>query len=332
MSEPRSRSNTPRANQPKPNPRTDATAKSPPRAKPSATNTAASARKPAKKKPPTTQPKVGQTKRRAAKPKFSAKSADKHDLYQRSVQDADFEVQFITRVFKKLRNRKPLSIREDFCGTALFCAHWVKSDKQRTATGLDIEPSVLSWGRKHNLEPLGDAAKRVTLLQQNVLDKAPGAFDAGIAFNFSYWCFQDRPTMVRYFKRMYEALADDGVFFLDAYGGYESHEPDLEEPRKIDDGFTYIWHQDIVDPINNHVVNHIHFSFKDKTELRKAFTYDWRLWSLPEIRELLLEAGFQRVTVYWEDADENGEGSGVYRPKKSVVNEAGWIAYILAEK
>jgi SAM-dependent methyltransferase len=262
------------------------------------------------------------------KPKFSAKTSDKHDLYQRSVQDADFEVQFITRVFKKLRNRKPLSIREDFCGTALFCAHWVKSDKQRTASGLDIEPSVLSWG----VQPLGEASKRVTLLQQNVLDKAPGAFDVGIAFNFSYWCFQDRPTMVRYFKRMYEALLDDGVFFLDAYGGYESHEPDLEEPRKIDDGFTYIWHQDIVDPINNHVVNHIHFAFKDKTEWRKAFTYDWRLWSLPEIRELLLEAGFSRVTIYWEDADENGEGSGVYRPKKAVVNEAGWIAYILAEK
>ncbi len=248
------------------------------------------------------------------------------------MQDADFEVQFITRVFKKLRNRKPLSVREDFCGTALFCAHWVKSDKQRTASGLDIDPSVLQWGRKHNLQPLGDAANRITLLEQNVLDKAPGAFDVGIAFNFSYWCFQDRPTLVRYFKRMREALVKDGVFFLDAYGGYESHEPDLEEPRKIDDGFTYIWHQDIVDPINNHVVNHIHFAFKDKTEWRKAFTYDWRLWSLPEIRELLLEAGFTRVTVYWEDADENGEGSGVYRPKKAVVNEAGWIAYILAEK
>lgn len=272
-------------------------------------------------------------KRRApAKPKFSAQTSDKHDLYQRSVQDADFEVRFITRVFKKLRNRKPLSIREDFCGTALFCAHWVKSDKERTASGLDIEPSVLDWGRKHNLAPLGDAAGRVTLLQQNVLEPAPGKFDVGIAFNFSYWCFQDRPTMLRYFKRMHAALLADGVFFLDAYGGYESHEPDLEEPRKIDDGFTYIWHQDIVDPINNHVVNHIHFAFRDKTEWRKAFTYDWRLWSLPEIRELLLEAGFSRVTVYWEDADENGEGSGVYRPRKAVVNEAGWIAYILAEK
>lgn len=271
-------------------------------------------------------------KRSPSVPKFSAKTSDKHDLYQRSVQDAEFEVNFITRVFKKLRGRKPLSVREDFCGTALFCSHWVKSDKQRTASGLDIDKSVLDWGRKHNLVPLGSDAERVTLLQQNVLDRAPGAFDVGLAFNFSYWCFKDRPTLVRYFKRMYDALVRDGVFILDAYGGYESHEPDLEEPRKIEGGFTYIWHQDVMDPINNHVINHIHFEFKDKSKWRKAFTYDWRLWSLPEIKELLLEAGFSRVTVYWEDADENGEGSGVYRPRKSVVNEAGWIAYILAER
>lgn len=273
------------------------------------------------------------TKRSPSKPRFTAKTADKHDLYQRSVQDPEFEVNFITRVFKKLRGRKPLSVREDFCGTALFCAYWVQSDKERTATGLDIDRKVLDWGTRHNLAPLADEERsRVTLLQQNVLDPAKGAFDIGLAFNFSYWCFKDRPTMVKYFKRMYDALVSDGVFFLDAYGGYESHEPDLEEPRKIDGGFTYIWHQDVMDPITNRVVNHIHFEFKDKTKLRKAFTYDWRLWSLPEIEELLLEAGFSRVTIYWEDADENGEGSGVYRPRKSVVNEAGWIAYILAEK
>lgn len=277
-------------------------------------------------------PRKKAASKRSSVARFSAKTADKHDLYQRSVQDAEFEVNFITRVFKKLRGRKPLTVREDFCGTALFCAHWVQSDKQRTATGLDIDASVLEWGQKHNLAPLGDARERVTLLQQNVLDKAPGAFDVGLAFNFSYWCFKDRPTMVKYFGRMRDALVRDGVFILDAYGGYESHEPDLEEPRKIEGGFTYIWHQDVMDPINNRVVNHIHFEFKDKSKWRKAFTYDWRLWSLPEIEELLLEAGFSRVTVYWEDADENGEGSGVYRPRKSVVNEAGWIAYILAEK
>ncbi len=265
------------------------------------------------------------------KPKYTAKTADKHELYQLSVQDADFEVSLITRVFKRLRGRKPLSIREDFCGTALFCGAWVKSDRNRTATGVDLDPEVLAWGVEHNLAPLQEPGDRITLHEKNVLDRIPGKFDATIAFNFSYWCFQERAQLLTYFKKVKRSLVDDGVFFLDAYGGYESHEPDLEEPRAIDEGFTYVWHQDIVDPISNRVVNHIHFHFRDGTKMRKAFTYDWRFWSLKELEELLMEAGFSAVQIYWEDSDEDGDGTGVYRPKKAVENEAGWIAYLVAQ-
>ena len=222
-------------------------------------------------------------------------------------------------------------MREDFCGTALFCSTWVKSQKDRTAVGVDISPSVLKWGQEHNIAPLGDAAERVTLLQQDVLDPVKGTFDTCVAFNFSYWCFKERRLLVEYFKKVRKCLATDGVFFLDAYGGYESYEPDLEEPRKVEGGFTYIWHQDKVCPITGNILNHIHFEFKDKSKLRKAFSYDWRLWTLPELRELLVEAGFSAVTTYWEDADADGEGTGVYRPRKTVVNEAGWVAYLVAQ-
>jgi SAM-dependent methyltransferase len=270
--------------------------------------------------------------KRTTKPKYTAKTADKHELYQLSVQDADFEVGLITRLFKRLRGRKPISIREDFCGTALFCGAWVKSDKQRTATGVDLDPSVLAWGVEHNLTPLNEPSQRIKLHAKNVLDRIPGKFDVCVAFNFSYWCFQDRKTLLEYFRKVRRGLGKDGLFFLDAYGGYESHEPDLEEPRAIDAGFTYIWHQDIVDPITNRVLNHIHFAFKDGTKLRKAFSYDWRFWSLKELQEVLTEAGFGTVHVYWEDADEDGDGTGVYRPRKAVENEAGWIAYLVAER
>jgi SAM-dependent methyltransferase len=263
--------------------------------------------------------------------KYTASTADKHELYQLSVQDPEFEVAFISRLFQRLRDRKALSMREDFCGTALFCAEWAKSHKERTATGVDLDSKVLAWGRKHNLAGLGEAESRIQLLQRNVLDDIPGKFDICVAFNFSYWCFKERATLLSYFSKVRSSLVKDGIFLLDAYGGYESHEPDLEEPRKIAGGFTYVWNQDKVDPINNRVVNHIHFEFKDKTQMRKAFSYDWRMWSLLELRELLEEAGFKRVTVYWEDADDAGEGTGVYRPRKAVVNEAGWIAYLLAE-
>jgi SAM-dependent methyltransferase len=267
---------------------------------------------------------------RTKKPKFTARSADKHQLYQLSVQDADFEVDLLTRIFKRLRGRKPLSLREDFCGTALFCGAWVKSDASRTATGVDLDPKVLEWGVRHNLSPLQEPGKRVKLFTQNVLDSVPGRYDITVAFNFSYWCFKERSLLKQYFEKVRRSLNDEGIFFLDAYGGYDSHQPDLEEPRKIEEGFTYIWHQDKVDPINNEIRNHIHFKFRDGTQLRKAFTYDWRLWSLRELTELLAEAGFSEVQVYWEDADEEGEGTGVYRPRKVVENEAAWVAYLVA--
>ena len=91
--------------------------------------------------------------------------------------------------------------------------------------------------------------------------------------------------------------------------------------------------KEIYHPVTGDVVNHIHFKFPDGTKIKKAFTYEWRLWTLPELRELLLEAGFREVTVYWEGTDEEtGEGDGEW--KATTVGEAcpGWVAYLAAEK
>jgi SAM-dependent methyltransferase len=273
---------------------------------------------------------VAKKKSKQRKSKYTAKTADKHILYQLSVQDTEHELQFIDRVYRKLRGRKPVHLREDFCGTALMCGTWV-GQPGRTATGVDIDSDVLAWGVEHNLSPIGEPGDRVTLLQQDVRAPVKGRFDVGLGLNFSYFIFKTRPDLLKYFKSVYRSLALDGIFITDAYGGYEAVQV-MEEPRRIKGGFTYVWDQDFVDPINSHVINHIHFEFRDGTKLRKAFTYDWRMWSLIEIRELMLEAGFSRATTYWEDADKDGEGTGVFRPKASTENEAAFVAYIVAEK
>jgi SAM-dependent methyltransferase len=269
-------------------------------------------------------------KKRKPRSKFTARTADRHVLYQLSVQDADTEIQFFDRVFKKLRARPPSSLREDFCGTALLCATWAKK-RGRTATGIDLDPDVLAWGIEHNLKPNGEPGRNVTLLEQDVRQPVRGRFDLAVGLNFSYFIFKTRPDLLAYFKSVHQSLVSDGMFILDAYGGYEAMEP-MEEARAISGGFTYVWDQDKVDPINNGVVNHIHFGFRDGTKIRKAFTYDWRMWTLMELRELLEEAGFHRPTVYWEDGGEDGEGTGVFRPKTSVENEAAWVAYMVAER
>lgn len=240
------------------------------------------------------------------------------------MQSVDYEVYFFHRLFKKARKRTALSLREDFCGTALLSAAWVKSHPERSAIAVDIDEKVLAWGAANNVAPLGDAAARVQLRQADVRSKQRERVDIINAMNFSYWIFTTREQMREYFAGVRKGLVDDGMFFLDLYGGWGAHEP-KQEPRKIRGGFTYVWDQASFDPIHNQVVNHIHFEFKDGSRLKNAFTYRWRFWSLPEIRELLLEAGFSQVEVFWED-------EGDLRLKKRAQNQPGWLVYLAALK
>jgi hypothetical protein len=149
--------------------------------------------------------------------------------------------------------------------------------------------------------------------------------------NFSYQIFKTRATLKEYFQNAYKQLVEDGIFFIDAFGGYEAFR-EMEESTQYDN-FTYIWDQHSYNPINGHITCIIHFRFPDGSKLKRAFVYDWRLWTLPEIRELLIEAGFSRVLVYWEGTDKKtGDGNDEYLPTEDGQADAGWICYLTAEK
>ena len=279
---------------------------------------------------------MAKTKKQTTKKRRSscANSADIHKLYEHSVQYAESEIEFLDDTFKALRGRCARLLREDFCGTANVCCEWVKRSRVHRAIGVDIDGKVLAWGRENNLNRLSESQqKRVQLFQSNVLDVSTESPDIISAMNFSYWLFKDRNLLLSYLKRVREALVDDGVMFLDAYGGYDSFR-DIVEEREIEEegGFTYVWEQERYDPISNGLICHIHFGFPDGSRLDKAFTYDWRLWTLPEIRELLEEAGFSRVTFYWQGWDEDEEPDGIFKPVTEGIADAGWICYITAEK
>lgn len=267
------------------------------------------------------------TNRKTAKNRFTAKTADKHELYQLSVQAPDHELGFMDKVFRGLYKKKPLDLREDFCGTALLCATWVKSHPERTATGVDISVETLEWGQEHNIAPVGEAQSRVRLLAEDVRAKRKGRHQIINALNFSYWVFRTRDELRGYFERVLGSLEKEGMFVLDAYGGWEAHQPMLE-PRAIAAGFTYVWDQDQFCPISHSVTNYIHFEFKDGTKLKKAFTYEWRYWTLPEIVELLKEAGFSAVDVHWDVADDDEEEK--YKVLTKATNQPGWLAYLVA--
>jgi hypothetical protein len=55
------------------------------------------------------------------------------------------------------------------------------------------------------------------------------------------------------------------------------------------------------------VIDAIHFRVDEGGEIiyqqHDAFVYHWRLWSIPELRDCLAEAGFKRIEVYSELTD-----------------------------
>lgn len=261
-----------------------------------------------------------------------ADRADRHTLYEASVQDPESELEFVAETFEALAGRPLVSIREDFCGTANTACEWVGSGSDRTAVGVDLDGPTLEWGREHHVKALSRAARgRLALLQEDVLTVRTEPVDAVLAMNFSYYLFTTRPLLRDYFRRAREALNNDGILFLDAFGGYEAHQ-ELEERTEYDE-FTYVWDQSAFNPINQHMTCRIHFEFPDGSKLDDAFVYHWRLWTLPEVRELLLEAGFSSATIYWEGTDEStGEGDGVYSATEQGDADAGWIAYLVARR
>lgn len=260
-----------------------------------------------------------------------AERADRHSLYEQSVQCVEAEIDFIDETFKALRGRAAEVLREDFCGTANTACEWVRRRRRNKAIGVDLDESVLAWGRANNIARLGKAANRITLVAEDVVKVQTLPPDVVIAMNFSYFIFKKRQQMRRYFKRVLQALNNDGVFMLDAFGGYDSFCV-TKEKTKID-GFTYIWDQAYYNPITGDMRCHIHFKFPDGSRIKKAFTYDWRLWTLPEIQEILAEAGFDRITVYWQGTDEEtGEANGEFEPASVGDADAAWIVYIVAQK
>lgn len=264
------------------------------------------------------------------KPRYTARNSDPHELYQFAVQSPVEDARFLARVYRTLRGKEPRHLREDFCGTALLCTAWVRAREERTAEGHDLSGPTLAWGRSHNFPRLGKRAERITLVEADVRTSSRRRPDVRCAQNFSYFVFKTRAELLQYFTSVRRDLAPGGIFVLDIYGGSEAAEV-MEEERKIDEGFTYVWDQKGYDPATGHYRTAIHFRFQDGSQLHDAFTYDWRLWTLPEVKDALRDAGFPKVISYWEGTSADGEGgNGIYRRSEKGENCPAWVTYLVA--
>ncbi len=262
---------------------------------------------------------------------YTASTADKYKLYMEAVQCVEADIDFVYEVFQEKVGKKPKTLKEDFCGSFAAAVEFVSRSKKNSALAVDLDEEVLEWGKNNNLPLLGGGKDRLDILNKNVLDVNDKKVDVVLAMNFSYFLFVERKQLRDYFKNAYKSLKKKGLLFLDAYGGTESI--DVCEEEKECDGFTYVWNQYQFNPITSRALNYIHFHFPDGTEMNKAFEYEWRLWTLAEIKDILVEVGFSDVGVYWEGWDyEENTGDGNFTLTDDAENCQGWVCYIVAAK
>lgn len=256
----------------------------------------------------------------------------KYTLYERSVQNAEGEIDTLQHICKIERGKQAKALREDFCGTGLLACEWAKQGSGFSSVGVDLDEVPLSYGMEHHYEDLSAKEKKqVSLLKGNVLEVPYSSADLVVALNFSYFIFKSRELMKQYFKKVWQSLPEGSLFVLDLFGGTEAQSVCEEETDHED--FTYYWDCQKFDPVTHEALFAIHFRPKGKKKLKNVFTYDWRLWTMPELRDILLEVGFRRVTPYWEGDDNDGGGNGVFSPyKNEVENCLSWVAYLAALK
>lgn len=265
--------------------------------------------------------------------RMNAKNADRYELYQRAVNSPDADVDFLEKAYRHYRGKEPLHFREDFCGTASLCAEWLSRGENRTAEGVDLDPEPMEWGKRNNFNKVSDGQERMTWHLADVRSKIDKRPDVTAAQNFSYWCFKTRKELVGYFEGVREDLADDGVFVLDLYGGPEAT-VEQEEVRSLGGGIEYVWDQREYHPATGNYFTAIHFRFRDGSEMENAFEYEWRYWTINEIRDVLYDAGFKDVTTWFEgtDPEDEEEGDGIFEIDERGDNCEAWIGYLAAAK
>lgn len=256
---------------------------------------------------------------------------DKYSYYKRAVQSPDSDVEFLASTYKELRGREAQVLREDFCGTFAISCEWVKQSSKAKSIGLDVDEEPILYGLANYLPQLSPAQReRVKILQADVLNPGLPKADVIAALNFSYFVFKERSMMKSYFHNCSSTLNHGGILVVDCFGGSQCQESNEEETAHKD--FTYYWDQANFDPITNEALFHIHFKPKGHKKIEKVFTYDWRMWTIPEIREMMRESGFRKTYVYWEGTTRAGTGDGVFKRAEKGEECQAWIAYVVGEK
>lgn len=256
-----------------------------------------------------------------------ASTANVYVCYEAAVQNARQEIENIYNFYMEVRPlatsgnyedfdlRIPLVLREDFCGTAVLCKEWLKKNVMRSAIGIDLDHNVLQYAKASTFD--GEPPQTMRFLESDVMDVVPGEdvprADILVALNYSLGYFHTFRKLVGYMRRAREGLAPGGVLVCDMLSNGTS-ETNKQRHSFVRDCGSFIYHfdQTAVDPLDNTCHCHLSFEFPDGSWLRNAFSYNFRIWSMAEIRDALLEAGFSAVEAWVSPTTSEG-------PKRKLI-------------
>ncbi len=271
-----------------------------------------------------------------------------HDLYERSVTNPAALVAFILAAYSEGSTHNPKVLREDFSGSAALAKHFAASSRARRAIAVDCDPIPLAQA----------AGPRMTLVLADVLEAKDRA-DIIAATNFALGYSHTRTALISYLRHARTCLPRRGLFLADIYGGHTalrtgSWTRTIRHPQL--GTFLYRWNQREADPTTGLVRNSIDFgittrankksrasaaasSAKSVEWTKEAFTYHWRLWSMPELRDALTEAGFKQIDFYDSLGDAlDHRGNAYIRPLRPEPTSKGlgihmdkdWVVYVVA--
>ncbi|MEZ6244355.1 MAG: hypothetical protein R3B57_15095 [Phycisphaerales bacterium] len=240
---------------------------------------------------------------------------DRFDLYELCVQSP----KDLAPLLRAIHGGKPRTLGEDFSGTAALSHEWVEADPQARAIATDLDPEALDRHARHD---------RIVKLARDVR-AVNDPCDVLFVGNFSIGYLHTRGELVEYLRHALRRINQGGAFVCDTYGGESAfllgsvHRPHPMPGGRI---CRYTWEQRHADPTTGMVTDVIHFRVERagviEHEIMDAFVYEWRLWSVPELRDAMAEAGFRQTQVYAKLADAmDDEGNAYVEPVMDAESE-----------
>lgn len=288
----------------------------------------------------------------AAPPSFGL---DTLELYRWAVQDPETHATVLRLMFERLHpGHTPMLLREDFAGTSAESVAWVASGSGRRALAIDCDPTTVAWARRRAIRILGARVGDLRIIEADATSTAPPdvpAADILSVLNFSILYLRESPQLRAYLRHAWHCLASPGLLVLNLFGGPGALKPRTDRhlvtprPRLAAETaippFEYQWEQRLADPSTRRLDCRIHFRVPDPAggsgvlELRDAFRYDWRLWSLNELLAELRAAGFDEVQVWRHTYDPARGAAGVFlgavTPEVFETLDL-WTAYVVASR